>query len=295
MAIEKVGIVGCGAMGSGIVQVVLASGYEVIVRETDQALLTKGLERVEASLKKLVKKEAMTQENKEATLKRLTGTVSLEPIEDCDLIIEAVFEDLQVKTDLFKALDTICRKDAIFASNTSSLSITQMAGATSRKEQFIGIHFFQPAPVMPLVEVVKTISAAPEIVKIVFDFVKSLGKVPVLAMDNSGFIVNLLLTPFMLDAMRAAANGVASIQDIDTGMKLGLNHPMGPIMLADFIGLDLIFNASNTMFEEYRESRYAPPPVLRKMVMLGYLGMKTKRGFYDWSNPKNPKPIDFNA
>jgi 3-hydroxybutyryl-CoA dehydrogenase len=295
MAIEKVGIVGCGAMGSGIVQVVLASGYEVIVRETDQALLDKGLERVEASLKKLVKKEAMTQETMEATLKRLTGTVSLEPIGDCDLIIEAVFEDLQVKTDLFKALDTICRKDAIFASNTSSLSITQMAGATSRKEQFIGIHFFQPAPVMPLVEVVKTISAAPEIVKIALDFVKSLGKVPVLAMDNSGFIVNLLLTPFMLDAMRAAANGVASIRDIDTGMKLGLNHPMGPLMLADFIGLDLIFNASNTMFEEYRESRYAPPPVLRKMVMLGYLGLKTKRGFYDWSNPKNPKPIDFNA
>jgi len=275
--------------------VVLAGGYEVIVRETDQALLDTGMERVEASFEKLVKKEAMTKEAKEETLKRLTGTVSLEPIADCDLIIEAVFEDLQVKTDLFKVLDTICRKDAIFASNTSSLSITQMAGVISRKEQFLGMHFFQPAPVMPLVEVVKTISAAPEIVKIALDFVKSLGKVPVLAMDNSGFIVNLLLTPFMLDAMRAAATGVASIQDIDTAMKLGLNHPMGPLMLADFIGLDLIFNASNTMFEEYRESRYAPPPVLRKMVMLGYLGLKTKKGFYDWSDPKYPKPINLNV
>lgn len=295
MAIRKVGIVGCGAMGSGIAQVILAGGYEVIVRETDQALLDTGLERVEASFEKLVKKEAMTQEAKETTLKSLTGTVSMEPIGDCDLIIEAVFEDVQVKTDLFKVLDTICRKDAIFASNTSSLSITQMAGATSRKEHFVGMHFFQPAPVMPLVEVVKTISTAPEIVKIALDFVKSLGKVPVLAMDNAGFIVNLLLTPFLLDAMRAAATGVASIQDIDTGMKMGLNHPMGPLMLADFIGLDLIFNASNTMFEEYRETRYAPPPVLRKMVMLGYLGLKTRRGFYDWSNPKNPKPINFSA
>ena len=295
MPIEKVGIVGCGTMGSGIVQVVLAGGYEVIVRETDQALLDKGLTRVEASFEKLVKKGDMTQKEKEATLNRLTGTVSMDSIGDCDLIIEAIFEDLQLKTDLFKVLDSICRKDAIFASNTSSLSITQMAGATSRKRKFVGMHFFQPAPVMPLVEIVKTISAAPEVVKIALDFVRSLGKVPVLAADNAGFIVNLLLTPFMLDAMRAAATGVASIQDIDTAMKLGLNHPMGPLMLSDFIGLDLIYNASNTMFEEYRESRYAPPPVLRKMVMLGYLGLKTKRGFYDWSDPKNPKPIDFNA
>lgn len=295
MKIRKVGVIGCGAMGSGIAQVVLQGGYEVIVRETDQTFLDKGLERVNASLEKLVKKEAMPQEAKEETLKRLTGTVSMEPLGDCDLIIEAVFEDLQVKTDLFKALDAICGKDTIFASNTSSLSITQMAGAISRNEQFVGMHFFKPAPVMPLVEVVKTISVAPEVVKIALDFVKSLGKVPVLAKDNAGFIVNLLLTPFMLDAMRAASNGVASIQDIDTGMKLGLNHPMGPLMLADYIGLDLIFNASNTMVKEYRESRYAPPPILRKMVMLGYLGLKTKRGFYDWSDPKNPKPVDLNA
>jgi 3-hydroxybutyryl-CoA dehydrogenase len=295
MEIKKVGVVGCGAMGSGIAQVVLQGGYEVIVREAEQALLDKGLGRVAASLEKRVKKQVMTEEAREASLKRLGGTVSLEPLSDCDLIIEAVFEDLQLKLDVFRALDAVCGKQALFASNTSSLSITQMAAATSRRERFLGMHFFQPAPVMPLVEVIKTISTASGILNLALDFVKSLGKVPVLAKDNAGFIVNLLLTPFMLDAMRAASSGVASIQDIDTGIKLGLNHPMGPLMLADYIGLDLIFNAGNVMFEEYRENRYAPPPVLRKMVMMGYLGLKTKRGFYDWSDPKSPKPIDLDA
>jgi len=295
MEIRKVGIIGCGTMGSGIAQVILQGGYEVFVREADQPLLEKGMERVKASFEKLLKKQAMTEEVIDVTLKRLTGTVSLDPLADCDLIIEAVFEDMQIKMDLFKELDTVCRKDAIFASNTSSLSVTQMAASTSRKERFLGMHFFQPAPVMPLVEVVKTISVAPEILQTALGFVKSLGKVPVLAKDQAGFIVNLLFTPFMLDAMRAASTGVASIEDIDKGMKLGLNHPMGPLMLADYIGLDLIFNAGNVMFEEYRESRYAPPPVLRKMVMMGYLGVKTKRGFYDWSDPKNPKPTDLNT
>lgn len=295
MAIEKVGIVGCGAMGSGIVQVVLAGGYEVIVQEADRSLLDNALERVSAGLEKLSQKETTILQDKEKVLKRLSGTTSLEDLGECDLIIEAIFEEIEVKLEVFKALDVLCQKGAVFASNTSSLSITQMAGALSRKEQFIGLHFFNPATVMPLVEIVKTISTSFDVLETALEFAKSLGKVPVIAKDNAGFIVNLLLTPFLLDAMRAAASGVASIQDIDTGMKLGLNHPMGPLMLADFIGLDLIFNASNTMFEEYRESRYAPPPVLRKMVMLGYLGLKTKRGFYDWSNPKDPKPIDFNA
>jgi len=295
MEIKKVAVVGCGAMGSGIVQVVLQSGYEVIVREADQAFLEKGLEKVKASLEKLVKKKVLTEEVRDATLKRLTGTVSLDSLADCELIIEAVFEDLQIKIDLFKELDMVCRKDAVFASNTSALSITEMAASISRKERFLGMHFFQPAPVMPLVEVVKTISTAPEILQTALGFVKSLGKVSILAKDQAGFIVNLLLTPFMLDAMRAASNGVASIEDIDKGIKLGLNHPMGPLMLADYIGLDLIFNAGNVMFEEYRESRYAPPPVLRKMIMMGYLGLKTKRGFYDWSDPKSPKPMDLNA
>jgi 3-hydroxybutyryl-CoA dehydrogenase len=295
MDIRKVGVIGCGAMGAGIAQVVLQGGYEAVVRETDEALLNKGLGKVKASFEKLVTKQTITREASEAALKKLSGTVSLEALANCDLIIEAVFENLQVKIDQFKALDQVCKKEAIFASNTSSLSVTQMAAATSRKERFIGMHFFQPAPAMPLVEVVKTIAIAPEVLKTALEFVKSLGKVPILAKDNAGFIVNLLFTPFMLDAMRAASNGVASIEDIDRGMKLGLNHPMGPLMLADYIGLDLIFNAGNVMFEEYRESRFAPPPVLRKMVLMGYLGVKTKRGFYDWSDPKNPKPIDLSA
>ena len=295
MEIRKVGVIGCGAMGAGIAQVVLQGGYEVVVREMDEAALNKGLGKVKAAIDKLVTKQALTAESAEATLKRFSGTVSLEPLSDCDLIIEAIFENLQVKMDQFAALDRVCRKEAIFASNTSTLSITQMAAATSRKEQFIGMHFFQPAPVMPLVEVVKTISVGPVLLKTALDFVKSLGKVPIVAKDQAGFIVNLLFTPCMLDAMRAASNGVASIEDIDRGMKLGLNHPMGPLMLADFIGLDLIFNAGNVMFEEYRESRFAPPPVLRKMILMGYLGVKTKRGFYNWSDPKNPKPIELDA
>lgn len=292
MEIGKVGVIGCGAMGAGIAQVVLQGGYEVVVREMDEAALNKGLGKVKAAFEKLVTKQTLTAESAEATLKRFSGTVSLEPLSDCDLIIEAIFENLQVKMDQFAALDRVCRKEAIFASNTSTLSITQMAAATSRKEQFVGMHFFQPAPVMPLVEVVKTISVGPVLLKTALDFVKSLGKVPIVAKDQAGFIVNLLFTPFMLDAMRGVANGVASIEDIDRGMKLGLNHPMGPLMLADFIGLDLIFNGANVMFEEYRENRYAPPPVLRKMVLMGYLGVKTKRGFYDWSDPKNPKPVE---
>ncbi len=295
MEVRKVGIIGCGTMGAGIAQVVLQGGYDVVVREADQASLNKGMEKVKGSFERLVKKQVITGEDQDAALKRITGTISLEPLAVCDLIIEAVFEDLQLKIDLFRSIEPVCKKEAIFASNTSSLSITQMAASTSRKERFLGMHFFQPAPVMPLVEIVKTISVAPEIVKTAGAFVKSLGKVPVIARDQAGFIVNLLFTPFMLDAMRAASNGVASIEDIDKGMKLGLNHPMGPLMLADYIGLDLIFNAGNVMFEEYREGRYAPPPVLRKMVMMGYLGIKTKRGFYDWSDPKNPKPIDLNG
>lgn len=292
MSIKKVGIIGCGTMGSGIAQVVLQGGYEVIVRETDQNLLDIGIKRVKNSLEKLLKRKEITPERRETMLARLKGTVSLKPLGDCHLIIEAIFEDLVAKTELFKALDSICKKDTVFASNTSALSITQMAGVTSRKDRLIGMHFFQPAPFMPLVEVVKTISSDPEVLKKILNFVKSLGKTPILVKDNAGFIVNRLLTPFILDAMRVASNGIASIQDIDTGMKLGLKHPMGPLMLADFIGLDLILNASNTMFEEYRESRYAPPPVLRKMVQLGYLGRKVKKGFYDWSDPKNPTPIN---
>jgi 3-hydroxybutyryl-CoA dehydrogenase len=210
----------------------------------------------------------------------------------CDLIIEAVFEDINVKNEIFTALDKACKKETIFASNTSSLPISKMAVQTSRKEKFIGLHFFNPVAVMPLVEVIKTIATDPQIIEIAVNFVKSLGKYPIIAKDNAGFIVNLFLTPFMLDAMRAVGEGVASINDIDMGMKLGCNHPMGPLMLADFIGLDVINNASNILFNEYKEKRYAPPPLLSKMVTMGYLGLKSGRGFYNWSDPKNPVPID---
>ncbi len=295
MEIRKVGVVGCGAMGAGITQVVLQGGYEVIVREMDEVRLRTGLERVKASLEKQVAKQAVSPEATKEALARLNGTVGLESLSDCDLVIEAIFEDLTAKVEQFKALDQVCKKETVFASNTSSLSITEMAAATSRKERFIGMHFFQPAPVMPLVEVVRTISVGPDLLETALEFVRSLGKVAIVAKDQAGFIVNLLLTPFMLDAMRAAANGVATIEDIDRGMKLGTNHPMGPLMLADYIGLDLIFNASNVMFEEYRESKYAPPPILKKMVTMGYLGLKTKRGFYDWSDPKDPRAVELNG
>jgi 3-hydroxybutyryl-CoA dehydrogenase len=292
MTIKKVAIVGCGAMGAGIAQVVLQAGYEVIVREMDEALLNKGMERIKGAFEKLVKKQAITPEVRDATLKRLTGIVSLDPLGDCDLIIEAIFEDLQTKMDLFKALDALCGKQTIFASNTSSLSITRMAAVTARKERFVGMHFFQPAPVMPLVEIVKTIATDPKVLQAALEFTQSLGKTPVVAKDNAGFIVNLLLTPYLMDAVRAVAEGVASIEHIDMAMKLGCNYPMGPLTLVDFIGLDVLLKGATTMFEEYKDKRYAPPPILNRMVSMGYLGLKSGKGFYDWSDPKHPVPSD---
>lgn len=291
MAVRKVGILGCGAMGAGIVQVVLQGGYEVIVREMDQEALAKGVAAVDASFEKLVKKDRLTAEQKAGFIKSLEGTVDLQGLSDCDLIIEAVFEDLETKNALFKALDVCCKTDTLFATNTSSLSVTRMAAETKRKERFAGLHFFYPAPVMPLVEIIKTISLAPEALQELRTFAKSLNKFPIVAKDNAGFIVNLLLTPFLLDAIRAVANSVAGVTDIDAGIKLGLGHPVGPLMLADMIGLNLICKAADTMFEEYKDLRYAPPPLLRKMVILGYHGQKTGKGFYDWSDPKNPVPV----
>lgn len=291
MTIKKVGIVGCGSMGSGIVQVVLQGGCEVVVLESDRDLLDAGLGRVEKAYEKLAAKGTVSDVDGRNELNRLSGTLKTGDLKDCDLVIEAVFEEIRLKQELFGNLDNVCKEETIFASNTSSLSITKMSAATRRPEQFVGLHFFNPAPQMPLVEVVKTISTRPQVLEVVMTFIQTLGKVPVVAKDNAGFIVNLLLTPFMLDAMRAAATGVASIGDIDKAMKLGCNHPMGPLMLADFIGLDVILNASHIMFEEYREVRYAPPPILKKMVMIGFRGLKSGKGFYDWSDPKNPVPM----
>ncbi|MGD0231428.1 MAG: 3-hydroxybutyryl-CoA dehydrogenase [Syntrophorhabdales bacterium] len=292
MEIGRVGVVGCGLMGAGIAQLVLLNGYEVVVGEANEALLETGLHRVNEAIKKQVEKGGITREVGQNCLGRLHGTVSLDAFKGCGLVIEAIVENLQAKKDLFMALDTISEKDTIMASNTSSLPITEIAACSSRPEQFIGLHFFNPVPVMSLVEVVKTVATPAALVDAATAFVKSIKKVPVIAKDNAGFIVNLLLTAYLLDAMRAVGEGVASIQDIDTAMKLGCNHPMGPLALADFIGLDTIHSAANTMFEEYKEKRYAPPPVLKRLVTLGYYGKKTGRGFYDWSDPRNPVPME---
>ena len=290
--IKKVGVVGCGAMGSGIAQVILEAGYSVVVREIDPSLLDKGIRTIQKGLERSFEKGVLITKAKEEALARLSGTVALEDLKSCDLVIEAVFEDIRIKKELFKNLDSICPKETIFASNTSSLSVTEMASATMRQDRVLGLHFFNPVQVMALVEVIKTIVTRDEISRMIFEFVKSLKKVPILAKDNSGFVVNLLLTPYLMDAIRALANGVASVQDLDTGMKLGCGYPMGPLMLADFIGLDVLFKGTTSMFEEYKDSRYAPPPLLIQLVRMGYIGRKVGKGFYDWSDPKNPVPQD---
>ena len=288
--IKKVGIIGCGTMGAGITQVVLEAGYGVVVREIDASLLDKGIKAIQKGLDRSVEKGVLITKAKEEALVHLSGTLALEDLKDCDLIIEAVFEDIEIKKELFKSLDRMCSGETILASNTSSLSITEMASATKRQERILGLHFFNPPQMMALVEVVKTIATPDEIVEVLFNFIRSLKKVPVLAKDNRGFIVNLLLTPYLMDAIRAVGNGVASIQDIDSGMKLGCGHPMGPLMLADFIGLDVLFKGTTSMFDEYKDSRYAPPPLLIQLVRMGYIGRKVGKGFYDWSDPKNPVP-----
>jgi len=290
MGVTQVGIIGCGTMGIGIAQLVLQKGYNVIIKEINQELLNKGLNGINKGLEKLCEKGKLKAEEKEHLLKQLKGTTNYSDLKECDVIIEAVFEDLKVKTEVFASLDEVCKKDAIFASNTSSLPISKLAACTSRKDKCIGLHFFNPVAVMPLVEVIKTIVTDNKVIQTVTDFVKSLGKIPILAKDNAGFIVNLLLTPYLLDAIRAVEKGVASIEDIDTAMKLGCNHPMGPLMLADLIGLDVLYNSTLIFFEEYKERRFASPPLLTKMVTLGFLGKKTGRGFYDWSDPNNVKP-----
>jgi 3-hydroxybutyryl-CoA dehydrogenase len=293
MAIQKVGIAGCGLMGSGIAQVCAMAGFTTVVREVNQDLLDKGLKGIEKNLGRLVEKGTITEAAKGEIRGRLKGTTGIESLKDCDLIIEAIVENLPAKHELFRVLDEICAKHTIFSSNTSSLTITEMAKATQRPERFVGLHFFNPVPVMKLVEVVKTIATDPAVYEEMVAFGAKLGKTPVRANDSTGFIVNRLLVPYLLDAIRALEEGVGSIEDIDNSMKLGCGHPMGPLTLLDFVGLDTTYYIANIMFDEFRERRFAPPPLLKRMVLAGWNGRKAGRGFYDYSDPQKPKPMKF--
>jgi 3-hydroxybutyryl-CoA dehydrogenase len=293
MAIEKVGVVGCGLMGSGIAQVAAAAGCHVTVREVSPQLVEKGLQSIEKNLARLVEKEKLAAAERDQIRARLRGTTNLEDLKNSDLIIEAIIEQLPAKRELWSALDKICPKHTIFASNTSSLSITEMATFTTRPDRFCGMHFFNPVPVMQLVEVIRTISTDPKVFDELVAFGAKLGKTVVRTSDRGGFIVNRLLVPYILDAVRALEEGVASVVDIDNSMKLGCGHPMGPLTLLDFVGLDTTYYIANIMFDEFKEKRFAPPPLLKRMVLAGWNGRKAGRGFYDYSDPANPKPQQF--
>jgi 3-hydroxybutyryl-CoA dehydrogenase len=290
MEIKKVAVVGCGLMGSGIAEVAARGGYDTLVREVDDELLSKGLARIRKSMDRAVDKGKLEAGDRDAALDRVRGTTELADLADADLVIEAIVEDLDAKKELFGPLDELCGERTIFASNTSSLTITEMAAATNRPDRFVGLHFFNPVPVMKLVEVVRTIATAEEAHAAAYAFVESLGKDPIEAKDASGFIVNRLLVPYMLDAIRSLEQGLGTIEDIDKGMVLGTGHPMGPFTLSDFVGIDTLLRIADIMHDEYAEARFAPPPLLRRMVTLGYYGRKTGRGFYDYSGDR-PKPI----
>jgi 3-hydroxybutyryl-CoA dehydrogenase len=289
--IQKVAVLGCGLMGSGIAQVTATAGYSTTVKEVSEEFLKKGVAGIEKSLGKFVEKGTLTAQQRTETLGRLKTTTSFDDLADCDIVIEAITENLETKRETFAALDKIVKPAAIFASNTSSLVITEMMTATKRVDRFIGMHFFNPVPLMKLVEVVSTITTSSDAMDQAMKFATSLGKVPIRTSDRSGFIVNRLLVPYLLDAVRALEEGVGSVEDIDKGMKLGCGYPMGPFTLLDFVGLETTYYIANIMFEEFREKRFAPPPLLKRLVLAGHHGKKTGRGFYDYSDPANPKPL----
>ena len=293
MAIQKVGVVGCGLMGSGIAQVAAASGFNTVVREVSAELLDKGLKSIDKNLNRLAEKGTITEALKSEIRSRLKGTTKIEDLKDCDVIVEAIIEQLPAKRKLFSTLDAICPASTIFASNTSSLTITEIATATKRPQRFVGLHFFNPVPVMKLVEVVRTIATDPAVYEEMVTFGAKLGKTPVRAQDSTGFIVNRLLVPYLLDAIRALEEGVGSIEDIDNSMKLGCGHPMGPLTLLDFVGLDTTYYISQIMFDEFKERRFAAPPLLKRMVLAGWNGRKSGRGFYEYADPQNPKAMTF--
>ncbi len=289
MEIKRVGVLGCGLMGSGIAQVAATAGFDVTVLEVEQKYLDQGLAGIEKSLAKFAEKGTI-KETPQAVRARLKGTTNKQDLADCDIVIEAVIENVDEKKKIYAALDGIVKKDAIFASNTSSISITELVTSTNRPERFIGLHFFNPVPLMKLVEVVRTIATASEVYDAACEFGKKLGKVPVRTRDKTGFIVNRLLVPYLLDAIRAYEEGVGSIDDIDNAMKLGCGYPMGPFTLLDFVGLDTTYYITQVMYDEFKERRFASPPLLKRLVMAGWYGRKTGKGFYDYADPNSPKP-----
>ncbi|MGH7463719.1 MAG: 3-hydroxyacyl-CoA dehydrogenase family protein [Longimicrobiales bacterium] len=289
--IRRVAVLGCGLMGSGIAEIAAKAGYETWVRELNDDLVVRGRAGITKSLDRAVDKGKLDAAVRDEALGRLKFTTSLDELNEVDIVIEAVTEDIDLKNELFRTLDGVCPEHTIFASNTSSLTIAALAAATNRPHRFVGLHFFNPVPVMTLVEVVRTIAVDQQVFLTAYDFAKTLGKEPVEAKDTSGFIVNRLLVPYMLDAIRCLEQGLASTEDIDKSMTLGTGYPMGPFTLCDFVGIDTLYYIAEIMFDEFRDARYAPPPLLRRMVSFGYFGRKTKRGFYDYSGDR-PRVVD---
>ena len=290
--ISTVGVLGCGLMGSGIAQTAAAAGFSTIVREVADQAIDKGKAGITKSLDKAIEKGKLDAAGRDATLGRLRFTKDLADLNGCDIIIEAVVEDLALKCAAWTELDRLCPDHTIFASNTSSLTVVDQAMSTKRPDKFVGLHFFNPVPLMKLVEVVRTVTTSDETFERAFAFGKKLGKEPIAAKDNSGFVVNLLLVPYLLDAIRQLEHGVATVPDIDKAMQLGCGYPMGPFVLLDFVGLDTTYKIAEIMFQEYREQRYAPPPLLKRMVLAGYYGKKSGKGFYDYgTTPPSLTPL----
>jgi 3-hydroxybutyryl-CoA dehydrogenase len=282
MAIKTVGVLGCGLMGSGVAQVSAAAGFRTIVLEVDDNVLKKGLGRIEKFLTDGVAKGKVTEQVKATTLGHLSGTTSYADLKDCDLVIEAIVENVEVKKQAYVQVEAVVRPDCLMATNTSSLCVTELAASTTRPDKFGGLHFFNPVPLMKLVEVIKALSTSGETFEALYGFAQTIGKEPIAAPDRGGFIVNRLLVPYLLDAIRCLEEGLGTVEDIDKGMKLGCGYPMGPFTLLDFVGLDTTYFIANIMFDEFRETRFAPPPLLRRMVLAGYLGKKSGRGFYQY-------------